>query len=133
VTSLESISLVDGSSDRVQKWEGSVLEFHDGSVQSLFGLWNLEESQVNWLVWSEKSSSSNHEGEGVSDVSGTSSDGDLDRLWSGGSGSKLLGKGVDSLHFLFIFGGNSIYFANFSPKILIDDVIFAIPKIIAIF
>ena len=88
VSILECNHWVGGWNDVGDAVVCTILQFHDESLEHLFGLWQFEKLQNNFLVWSEHASLSDEVAQECSDLTGSSSHGNSDWcsfqiLWSG--------------------------------------------------
>lgn len=68
----EGFSLVAGSSDGLQAWEGAISKFHDDTFQSILGKWQVEHDKIDGLISSEDITSSNEGQKRVGNLSSSS-------------------------------------------------------------
>lgn len=59
IRSLEGLLLLAGLDDSAEEGEGTILELHDGSLQFVECVWQLEELEDDWLVLAQHLSAGN--------------------------------------------------------------------------
>lgn len=79
---LETDLQVVGTDDFSEKREGAVSQLHGDTSESFLGLWDIDEVEDDGLVLAEHITVGNSEQQWVADLSGGTSDGNSDGLFS---------------------------------------------------
>ena len=89
---LESLGLIGSADDSMEKWESTIVEFHLNALELGLKSGDIDQVQNNWLIRTEHFSVGDSEGYGISDVAGSSGNGNSDWI----SPFALWGNEVDS-------------------------------------